>query len=337
MKNIVPLSKLCDAIETRIKNKFDLIIFVEGKRGMGKSTFLYQLAKKLNNRGLIKFNPKTHLVYSREDSVRILARSEKCFLMNDEMINVAYNRDFYNQDQKELLKALNNYRDSCNVFGGCVPKFIDLDKQIQKLCEMRVIIKRRGLAEIHGQIRGVYIDDPWDTKENQKKELKIKGNYRKSRTFRFYVEFPDLKPKEREFYEMLKKERRNRIFDKSENIETNPWDDFYNKLYEQAIKKELTKEQFENLCRFAGIQIKVARNRINEKLKDSNVDERLDYFLKASLKEKEGQKKKAKKIIVQKDIETPETPEKVESSSSQETYDYNIGQSSEKSDDWDRL
>lgn len=337
MKNIVSLSKLCEAIETRINNKFDLIIFIEGKRGMGKSTFLYQLAKKLNNRGLIKFNPKEHLVYSREDSVRILARSERCFLLNDEMINVAYNRDFYNQDQKELLKALNNYRDSCNVFGGCVPKFVDLDKQIQKLCEMRVIIKRRGLAEIHGQIRGVYIDDVWDTKNNQKKELHIKGNYKKSRTFRFYVEFPDLKEKERKFYEKLKHERRNRIFDKGENIETSPWDDFYNKLYEQARAKEMTKEQFENLCRFAGIQIKVARNRLNERFKDEGIDERLDHFLKASIKKKDKEKQKSKKIIVKKDIENPETPEKSESSSSQGIFNYNIGQGSKKTDDWDRL
>lgn len=337
MKDTISLTKLCEAIEKRINNKFDLIIFVEGKRGSGKSTFLYQLAKRLNSRGVIKFNPQIHLVYSREDSIKVLARSKKCFLLNDEMINVAYNRDFFNQDQKELLKALNNYRDSCNIFGGCVPKFVDLDRQMQRLCEMRVVIKRRGLAEIHGQIKGVYIDDPWDTKQNQKKELGLKGNYKKSRTFRFYVEFPDLKPKQREFYEKLKHERRNRIFDKGESIEKSPWDDFYEKIYDKAKEKNITKEQFEDICRFAGVQIKVARNRLNEWFKDEGIDERLDYFLKASVKIKKDKQKKTKRIIVKNDTENPENSEKMGLSSSESSINYNIVKGTQNSDSWDNL
>ena len=46
----------------------------------------------------------------------------------------------YENEQKTLLKALNMYRDSCNVFIGCIPKFVELDKQIQRLCKIRITI-----------------------------------------------------------------------------------------------------------------------------------------------------------------------------------------------------
>lgn len=300
MKTFVTMQKLCEVIEKRIINKFDLIIFVEGKRGMGKSTFLYLLALRLNKRGVIKFNPKKHLVYSRDQSIKSLSQSQKCFILNDEMINVAYNRDFYEQDQKILLKALNNYRDSCNIFGGCVPKFIDLDKQMQKLCEMRVQIHRRGIAEVHGQLKGFYLDDPWNTKENIKKELKTKGKPKtKMNTQRFFVRFKDLTSKQRQFYEALKHERRNKVFMGDNEIEQDPNEIFYNNLYQTITNGQVTKEQLDTMCRVLNKKIRTVRDQMNKRLReDLEATESLQYYLNLAESNRIKRQKEKKKIKI---------------------------------------
>ena len=96
---------MCDVIEGWIGNKFDGIIFIEGKRGLGKSTLAYKIATRLKTP--IAFSPKRDIVYSRDDTLKHLATKKGGVIFSDEMINVAYNRDFYNEEQKVLLKALN--------------------------------------------------------------------------------------------------------------------------------------------------------------------------------------------------------------------------------------
>jgi hypothetical protein len=335
MKTIKSLDYLAEMIENRIKNKFDLIITAEGKRGMGKSTFLYGLGKKLNNRKVIRFNPHKHLLYSRSDSLKVLANSLKCFIMNDEMINVAYNRDFWETDQKELIKALNNYRDSCNVFAMAIPKFIDLDKQMQRLCELRVVILKRGLAQIHQQLRGVYRSDVWDTKENIKIELKSKKGFAfgKLTTKVFYVKFPDLKKKERLFYEQLKTERRNLVFNANGSLPDDPMENLYKNLYEMITTFKMSQAEFEASCRVVGRSIKIVRNSINEKLKDNGLKERLQYYFAQTEKERAERHRKSK--IKAKQIPIPQTSG--EPSSSQDTVNNTLIRGNQSKDNWDGL
>jgi hypothetical protein len=333
MKIIKSLGYLAEQIEHRINNKFDLVIAVEGKRGMGKSTFLYGLGKKMNSRGVIKFNPQKHLVYSRQGSLKLLANSLRCFILNDEMINVAYNRDFWESDQKELIKGLNNYRDSCNVFAMAIPKFIDLDKQMQKLCELRVVILKRGLAQIHQQLRGVYRSDVWDTKENIKIEGKSKSGHAfgKLTTKVFYVQFPDLKEKERSFYEELKRERRNIIFNANNGEFGDSLEKFYTNLYDLITTFKMTQPEFEASCRAVGKSIKIVRNTLNDKLKDNAHKERLQYFFIETDKQRADRQRKDK--IKHKKVAIP--PQVANPSSSQGISHINIVKGRKNDNLWD--
>lgn len=335
MKVIKSLGYLAEIIEKRINNDFDLIIAVEGKRGMGKSTFLYGLGGKLNSRGLIKFNPYKHLVYSRTDSLKVLANSKKRYIMNDEMINVAYNRDFWESDQKELIKGLNNYRDSCNVFAMAIPKFIDLDKQMQKLCELRVVILKRGLAQIHQQLKGVYRSDVWDTKENIKIELKSRKGFAfgKLTTKVFYVKFPDLKESKKLFYKELKRERRNLIFNSNNGDSDDLMDNFYTNVYDLITTFKMSQQEFESSCRAVGKTIKIVRNALNDRLKDNAHKERLQYFFTETNKKRAERQRKSK--IKHKKISL--TPQEPETSSSQGISHININSKGNNDSNWDGL
>ena len=77
--------------------KFDCIIFIEGNRGLGKSTLAYKILSGLKVN--IKFKPKRDLVYSREDTIKHLATKKNGCILSDEMINVAYKRDFYESEE----------------------------------------------------------------------------------------------------------------------------------------------------------------------------------------------------------------------------------------------
>ena len=55
----------------------------------------------------------------------------------DEMVNVSFSRDFYNEDQKDLIKIINMNRDHENFCIACIPHFKNLDTQIKRLTSMR--------------------------------------------------------------------------------------------------------------------------------------------------------------------------------------------------------
>lgn len=295
------IKNLVEVIEGCVQNDFDVIVFVEGNRGLGKSTLLYKIGTRLNSRGIVKFNPRKHITYSREDAIKLLATCRRTFILPDEMINVAYGRDFYEQDQKVLLKGLNMYRDSCNVFAGAIPKFIDLDIQMKRLCKIRITVIRRGIAIIQTQLRGINREDPWDTKHNLKIELK---NYKKSAPFgklttaKGILYFTDLSESQKKEYQSIKREKRNKVYNRDNDLDIeDPREQLYNRLIEEIINFKITQKEFETTCRMTGTSIKSARNQLNERLKNKGLNERLQHFFKETEK-KRLDKKKSKKMII---------------------------------------
>lgn len=264
VKDIVDVALGC------VNNKYDFICFIEGPRGSGKSTLGYILARKLKNKGL-RFRAESNMVYSRKETLRLLATKERTIVLSDEMINVAYNRDFYEKDQKLILKALNMYRDSCNVFIGCIPRFDDLDNQIRRLCKMRITVKKRGIALIQIPLRGVFTPDPWDSKENIKKEIKNPRGITKFTTVKGILRFKDLKPKARAKYERLKKLNRGRVFDENLELkELNPQENMMNKIYKKLINGEATKQYLYDMADMLDKKYTVLYSNLNKRLKNDN-------------------------------------------------------------------
>jgi len=106
------IDNLVDTIMLALLSKFDFFIIIEGKRGLGKSTLAYQIAKKLSGRfrnfrrhigyeGCYIFNPEKDLLYKREQVLNFFIK-KRSIGVADEMINVAFGRDFFQTEQKQL-------------------------------------------------------------------------------------------------------------------------------------------------------------------------------------------------------------------------------------------
>jgi hypothetical protein len=206
----------------------------------------------------------------------------------DEVIGVAFNRDFYSEESKTLIKMFNMYRDSCNVFIGCLPKFMDLDIQIQRLCKMRVTVVRRGIAIIHMQRPSLYLSDVWDIKNNAKieSEWTLKGSknprYARLTTVVGILQFGDLTPQQRIEYQAIKQEKRNKVFGayNDSNMLNDPEKIFYNNLLQLAKVGKLTPEAFEVACKVQGKVMITVRKRLNAMLREEgNAKRAKDYIM----------------------------------------------------------
>ncbi|HME87154.1 MAG TPA: hypothetical protein VKE88_01975 [Candidatus Nanoarchaeia archaeon] len=269
------LKDLVEVVEGRVKNKFSAEIVIDGSRGLGKSSLSYKLLSRLQLR--IPFKPRRDIVYTREDVLRHLSSKIQGCIFADEMVNVSYNRDFYQEDQKTLIKALNMYRDSGNVFIMCVPNFADLDVQIRELVSIRITVLRRGIALIQMPKSSLYTHDKWDVKYNQRIESKWSDTktknprYSELTTVVGILKFGDLSPRQRAIYESIKKEKRNRVFgDYSDSaLVGDPEKMFYNNLVDLMKQGKVTPEGLEMVCKVHGREITSVRKKLNKLLKET--------------------------------------------------------------------
>lgn len=278
------IGRLCKLIEEMQRNKFDVIIIIEGNRGLGKSTLAYHIANRTKTH---KFNPKKDIMYKRKEIIDAFNNRWFSTFWADEMINVSFNRDFYDMDQKKLIKIINMNRDHCNLFIACVPQFQVLDNQIKNLCKIRITVVRRGLAIVQTQNRSIYSTDRWDSGINEKIErdwLKSgvsKPRYSRLTTFRGLMNFGDLTPAQREEYEEIKRTKRNEIKQEQEEEEQSnkPADRLYGLLREGKIG---TRQMFDNMCLAMGlkplnvmqnIRIRMRNEGDNTRFQDFFVDE----------------------------------------------------------------
>lgn len=278
------LKDIAEVIDKAIENDFDFNMLIEGFTGLGKSTLLY----KILTRCKLPYNPKKDLLFNRNKIIGAISSKQKGCIHADELINIAYKRDFYERGQKELIKALSMYRDSNNVFGGCIPRFVDLDSDLQALCKLRFTVLRRGFALIHKRVSSIYTKDPWDIKNNMKIEAKWtakrsrKPRYMNLTTCIGYVTYGDLTEQQKKIYLAIKHERRNKIYAGNDAIEMakNPNVIFYKNLFDRVLAKRITPATLNDICAINGRSLKVVRTKLNDMLKEKGYNERAKDLIK---------------------------------------------------------
>jgi len=268
--------KECIEKMTSKEVKFDCVIFIEGNRGIGKSTLAYKLLTGLNIE--IPFRPIRDIVYSRDDTLKHLANKINGCIFSDEMINVAYRRDHYVEDQKELLKAFDMYRDSRNVFVGCIPKFVDLDSKLQMLCKIRITVVRRGIALIQMKNKGIFTNDPWDVRANMKIEsgwsasVTKNPRYAQLTTVRGLLRFGDLGEAQRIEYDKIKEAKRSHVFARyaQEDLAKDPEQLFLENMITMLREGKITLDKYKLVCEVNNKDPQKLQKLINKKLREDN-------------------------------------------------------------------
>jgi len=281
------INDLVKVIVATLLNKYDFFLCLEGNTGTGKSTLAFHIATgvgkefhrlfmlredaveyyyervgrkmglteeefvlkilKLKEENKYKFHPQTALIYTQDDLQKFLAGWQGISIP-DELVNIAFNRDFYSEKQKDIIKMLNMFRDHENLTVACVPSFAVIDNQIKNLTKMKITVKRRGVAIIHTPNSVVYCKDKWDEATNTKieKEWIIKKiqnpNYSKLTTFRGLIRFPPLTKKQEAMYQEIKNQKRNVVLkdemgmDQKEKEANDPFNIIYKKLTDGGVK-----------------------------------------------------------------------------------------------------
>ena len=255
------MAKMVWMITKIVQNKFDLVLTIDGNTGMGKSTLAIQLARgvsremKKQGKKDYKFNWRNSLLYNKKDTKQFLHKWKSIGII-DEGIGVVFNRDFYNEDQKDILKLINMSRDHNNLIIFCVPSFQTIDNQLKNLCKMRITVVRRGLCIIQTPQQSLYLTDKWDQQTNSKieREWMAKGiknpKYSRLTTFRGIMKFPALTEQQEEKYQKVKDDKRNQVAEeemgiKGENAkEKDPVEIMCNMLIEGKIRNAVYVDGF---------------------------------------------------------------------------------------------
>jgi len=314
------MKRMVDMIVAILRNKFDAQIYIEGKRGLGKSTLAYELAwltalrfKKLAKEipeleGKYTFKPKRDLLYKRDKVIDFFEDWNRIAIA-DEFINTAFNRDFYQEEQKTLIKIINMNRDHCNLFIGCVPQFQTLDTQIKNLCKIRLTVIRRGIAVLQTPNHTIYIKDIWDATTNEKIEREwikkglTKPRYTNISTVRGVIKFPDLSPPHREKYEKVKIEERTilqRERKEKEVVKLSPVDDAIERLLDNRIKNGSV---IEGLAYAHDIPIDSFKKRITAKLSKMGKPHHLGEYFWEGRRRKEIQEERERKKMELKQLQ----------------------------------
>lgn len=273
---------LARVIVATLLNKYDMFMIIEGGTGIGKSTLAFHIAQKvarefrklyrldeetieyyyervgrkmnltpeefvakillLKQNKEYAFNLRTTLIYSQDEMQRALA-SWHNIAIPDEMINITFNRDFYSEKQKDIIKMINMFRDHENLSICCVPIFANIDVQIKNLCKIKITVKKRGKGIVHTPNNVVYSKDKWDEATNTKIEKdwiirKIRHpNYSKLTTFRGVIRFPPMTKRQEELYQQIKNEKRAVILKDEMHIKVD-WkeDDPFQKILKKLIE-----------------------------------------------------------------------------------------------------
>ena len=285
------IKEFVEVLKARQKNKYDGNIGVSGKRGEGKSTIINKIFLRFKG-----FKPWKHQVYSRVDVVDLLTNQEFGFCWDDEAINTGYKRDFQNKGQQELIKLITAYRDNFNIYASAIPFFYSLDKDLRELIFVHIHLIERGLAVIFMQLEdNIHQTDPWDTKNNSRKEEKwqkkksedpnFKFPYHKLSTFVGYLKFNDLTLKQRKLYEEIKKTKRKSAFLTDDELKKQKEQNINDRIYKQMIEGKLSKEGLQQFCLIEGKKYSSMVAYLNIRLNNDGEKRTLKQFLDPSNKE----------------------------------------------------
>lgn len=123
------LKKLADDMHQNVRANYDNVILATGGEGSGKSSLMYQILKSYKK----DWNDATDIEQSYTYNMDLLRErfaaadwGNGMFWM-DETTQIASNRDWQSDDNKDFVSVLETFRSKKFLFGGCAPKIERVD------------------------------------------------------------------------------------------------------------------------------------------------------------------------------------------------------------------
>lgn len=217
------IDKFAHTIHRLLLSDRDVVIGVGGFTGEGKSTFLTKLQKtyaKLANDNWdfsrMTWSRKELLTWidgkkdtkKNEHGLREGQLPEYSAIMCDELFQMFYRRNWYEDEQIESIAVFNMCRDRHLFIGGNIPDFWDLDTAFTSRVRFYVYVPFRGIAWVFEQENNPFSTDKWNALDNKKRFRKSRNPYQIP-NFLMELHFDDWTPDEK--VEYLKIRNRKRV------------------------------------------------------------------------------------------------------------------------------
>ena len=148
----------------------------------------------------------------------------------------------------------------------------------------------RGVAIVHTPIKSLlYSQDKWDTRNNQKVEMSwtskqitdpnFTPKYNRLSTFRGFLYFGDMTPKQKKTYLEVKQDKRKDAFETETDKETT----FYDRIYKLLIEGKIGRDQLIDYCQLEGRKYSTVQSTLNMMLTDNGVKETLTTFFRENI------------------------------------------------------
>jgi len=198
-----------------LKTDRDNVIGVAGFTGEGKSAFTTQLGKeycKVAN----TYWGFDRMTWSRAEMMRWIDGDgpdkkgqlpEYSLIIPDELFQMFYRRNWYENDQIDAIATFNMCRDRHLLTIGNIPNFWELDAGFTNRIRFYVYIPQRGVAWVFQQENNPFSNDPWNTGEN-KKIFRKNLNPFNCHNFLCQINYDDWTPEEKEEYYNIRNTKR---------------------------------------------------------------------------------------------------------------------------------
>lgn len=256
----VTLKQIVRACRERLKNRFDVAIAITGDEGVGKSHLAIQLCMGLD----AKFEMMRNVLFDPDlPTLNKLVNELPLYsgIVVDETIRIGYKRNWASQGNRDLniLYAVCRKQYKASFF--CIPRFTQLDSDLQKRMLLWIHIPVRGYAVIFKKENNPFSPDVWNIADNYKK-MHLTGwvltgvkqdlafflnRMRRTPNFVGVLRFNALPLELEEQYLNLTKSFEIGKIDQGERGRTALWRNAAKKALAELVKKDWTQQQLVEL------------------------------------------------------------------------------------------
>lgn len=218
------VKQLVDILDIRVEKDQDAVLIVDSikNKGRGKSTLSMLIAKEICRRRGFEFDIKKIVILdaTTDKIVKLIEDTPPGYpLIIDEALRVAFNRNWNEKDQKELIRIMSACRRYSKIIIINNPSFDKLDSALREIADFRVSVISWGIAVVRKKVMRE-TGDPWLMKQTDKslEEEEKEGDddqaeirkaitvFTKTPGFRGILHFSKLPDSEYAFYKQLSKE-----------------------------------------------------------------------------------------------------------------------------------